>query len=159
MSLKNLYHKKYVLTFTEHVKEMKRLANQLIPFSFPIKTPKEDDEISCLKQRELVVDGYELVLYSNKCRYDKIELETLQIYGKYFTYLPFNLTTKIAKTFLGTKNLCFYDSYRGEKESTRKVYVWAVYYQDKQPIRNSFINGVDKTFEDLDYYHMNGLLS
>ena len=129
-----------------HVQQMKALAKQLVNKSFPIVPPEEEEKLSCLKQREVTIDGYNVVLYFNCCKYGEINLETLQIFGKYFVFLPFSLICKIAAKFLGNKELSFIEVIHNKERKneiglgSRKIYVWTVYYDERsQPIPNPFI--------------------
>lgn len=132
------------LTLDDHVRQMKQMGTLLLPQSFPLGKPEDEDVISCLKQREIVVDGYDLVLYFNRCRYLDVDLETLQMFGKYFSFLPFRLACKVAYKFLGDKELSFievthYKTPNVMDEYARKIYVWAVYYNNQnQPIPSPF---------------------
>jgi len=126
------------------VREMRVLAKQLMPYSFPQVLPQEEDAVACLKQREINVDGYDVIVYLSRCQHLEIEIETVHVFGKYFTYLPFHLVCKIVYQFLGGKELffvevmhCPYSS--GVDEYCRKMYVWTVYYRDGVPISNPFV--------------------
>jgi hypothetical protein len=109
-----------------HVKEMKALAKRLAKYSFPTVSPKDELDISCLKQREITVDGYELIVYFNECRHKDEEMQTVQVFGRYFTFLPFSVVCKVASLFLGTKNLSLVETMQAE----RKIYVWSVHRKD-----------------------------
>jgi len=143
----------------KHVREMKALALQLVPHSFPIKSPQDEEIISCLKQREIVVDGYDLLVYFNRCRYLDIELESLQVFGKYHTFLPFSLVCKVATQFLDDKELSFIEVMHNRKgvadEFARKIYVWTVYYKDNDPVPSPFITKFTPcVYEGLRYSHV-----
>jgi hypothetical protein len=133
-----------LLSLDKTVREMKNLARVLLPESFPIRSPEQEDIISCLKQREVTIDGYEVILYFNNCSYGDITLETLQIFGKHFTYLPFYLICKCAYKFLGEKELGLVEVMSFGKKNelvddmARKIYVWTVYYKDDKPIASPF---------------------
>lgn len=144
-----------------HVRGMKALAEQLVPFSFPLKSPQDEETISCLKQREIAVDGYDVIVYFNRCRYKDIDLGSLQVFGKYHTYLPFCLVCKIARQFLGDKELSLVEvmHHRNQgvaDEYARKIYVWTVYHNSEgTPIPNPFATKFTaRSYEGLSYYHV-----
>lgn len=102
-----------------HVGEMKRLATLLANYSYP-KGFVYDEDIACLKQRQIVVDGYEVIVYFSKSDYGGMFIYMLSITGKYFPVLPFNVVCKIAQRFLGSKSLSLME-YTQDKH---KVYTW-----------------------------------
>lgn len=128
--------------------EMRALSKRLIRYSFPLVSPQDEEIISCLKQREISIDGYELIIYLNRCKYNNFELETLQIYGKYFSFLPFSIVCKVAYRFLGNKELSFVEvmHYRQQgiiDEKSRKIYVFTVNYNEQgEPIPNPLAKDV-----------------
>lgn len=110
----------------KHVKEMKSLANRLVKVSFPSVSPQDELEISCLKQREITVDGYEIIVYFNVCQHKDTDMQSVQVFGRYFTFLPFSVVCKVASEFLGTKNLSLVEVMQSE----RKIYIWSTYRKD-----------------------------
>ena len=48
------------------VSEMKNLGKILIPYSYPNKNAQDETFLTVLKQREIVIDGYDLIVYFNK---------------------------------------------------------------------------------------------
>ena len=143
---------------------MKALAHHLTKYSFPLVSQEDEEAISCLKQREITLDGYELILYFNRCKYADVYLETLQIFGKYFSFLPFSLICKVATKFLGDNDLSLVEVIHNKgnaKEAyvdqySRKIYVWTIYYdQDNNPIENPFASRLQASFyEGLRYFHL-----
>ena len=76
------------MNLDDTINGMKAISDRLMQYS-SYETQVQDEEIlSCLKQRQIDIDGYELIVYYNKCDYEEMELECLQIYGKYFTTEP-----------------------------------------------------------------------
>ena len=155
----NIY---YMSALNKHVQEMLSLSKHLLKYSFPLTPPEDEDIISILKQREIEVDGYELVVYLNRCRYSDVELETLQVYGKYFTFLPFALVCKVANAFLGDKELSLIEVMHHRQgnvmdEYSRKIYVWSVYYNaDGEKITSPFVNQLTPcSYDGLHYSHVN----
>ncbi len=136
------------------------MGDLLVEKSFPISSPIDEEAISILKQRIITVDGYEITLYFNKCKYkNNIILNTVQIYSRNTSYLPFRLLCRIAKLFFGNEepgfiNLADPKNY-GSPEA-RQVYIWTVYY-DKNGIvsfkENSIFSELIRCeFEGFVYY-------
>jgi hypothetical protein len=136
----------------ETVARMRGLGEVLSPFN----CAKNEDDISVLKTREIVVDGYEVVVYYTKSHgYPKgadHSTEVLQIYGSYSPFLPFNLICKLAKAFLGNEHLSLVELFKGN----RKVYCWAVNQDSSgKVIPTPFEVEVEQcTFEGLKYSYM-----
>lgn len=135
------------LPFDRHIKEMKTLALHLVKHSFPIANPEKEDVISWMKQREIAIDGYELIVYFSRSHCYDVNLESLQVYGKYFSFLPFSLVCKVAYKFLGNKELSLIEVVHNKQNAketvidqySRKIYVWTVYYDSSgSPIANPF---------------------
>src|SRR4051812_13341963 len=104
-----------------HVSDMKRLAEILSQYSYPVRMTDEND-IAILKQREIVVDGYNLVAYFGIADYGGIVLNMLSLTSEYSPFLPFALICKIAVEFLGNRELSFVECSKDKK----KVYTWMV---------------------------------
>lgn len=140
---------------------MRDIANHLVKYSFPQVPVQEEEVISCLKQREINIDGYDLMVYFNKCKYHDIEMETLQIFGKSFTFLPFSVVCKAARKFLGNKELSYVEvmHHRNKDildEYSRKIYVWTVYYDNGEVVANPFITEFEhRTYDGLNFSHIN----
>ncbi len=104
----------------ENILEMKRTSHFLMNYSFPKVPPEDEDDINILKVRDVCVDGYDVVLHYSKTDYDNYFLETLQILGKYSSFLPFALVCKIGKRFLGENYLSLVEVFK----DNRKIYCW-----------------------------------
>lgn len=137
----------------QNVKEVKAFGAYLMPFNFPKVSPENEDEIGCIKSREIVVDGYEVAVYYNKADWTDHYLEILQITGKYVPFLPFSLVCKIGKSFLGDKELSYVDFIK----DSRKVYCWTcVLNLNNEPIVNPYKADVlDCSYEGLCYRCLN----
>lgn len=107
-------------SFDEAVREVKALGNVLMQYSRPKVSNEDDACIACLKAREIVVDGYSLVIYYSKNEWPDNYMEMLQITGKYIPFLPFSLVCKIGKKFFGETHLSYVDFIRDD----RKTYCW-----------------------------------
>lgn len=142
-------------TLDQHVKEMRTLSRQLVPYSFPKVPPQDEEALSPLKQRQLIVDGYKIIAFFSVCSYGDIELETLQIYGKDFTFLPFTIICKCARKFLGDNYLSYVEvDHPGEQnQNSRRIYIWTVYYDvEGNPMSMPFLKDVkDCCFEGLKF--------
>jgi len=137
----------------KHVEEMRALGEHLIHYNFP-KAPAEwEDDINILKAREIVVDGYTVVVHYSKADYDNHYLETLQILGKNAPFLPFVLICKLAKVFLGDQELSLVEIVR----DNRKIYCWTLTVDsDNNPIPSPFQQESEPCqFEGFRYSYMN----
>jgi hypothetical protein len=117
-----------MIDLKETVREMKEVAKNLVSRSFPLVTREEEVAIAELKKRKVVVNGYHIGLYYNECQYGKYLLNSLQVFGRSHPYLPFDLVTDVAVRFLGKHKLSLIEVPYEGKSSTRKIYVWTVYY-------------------------------
>ncbi len=111
-----------IKNFDEVVKELKSFGEFLMPYNRPLVSQADEDDISCLKAREIVVDGYNLVVYYSKADWGNHYLEIVQVTGRYMPFLPFSLVCNIGKKFLGDQQLSYVDFLRGN----RKSYCWTV---------------------------------
>jgi len=138
-------------SFDDIVKEMKSFGNFLMPYSQPKVDQAEEEDINILKSREVVIDGYSVVVHYNKNDWPTHYMEIVQISGKYTPYLPFYLVCKIGKKFLGNKHL----SYLDYSKDGRKTYCWTL-ATDKAnnpmptPYRETFVLN-DCVYEGLCY--------
>ena len=114
----------------KHVSEMYLAAKLLVPFSFPKVDFSQEQEVILLKQRNIVVDSYEITICYSKADYDEYFLESLQIQSYYTPFLPFVLVCKFGRIFLGQENLGYLDFFRNGK----KVYCWAIRSNDGKSI-------------------------
>lgn len=98
---------------------MKRMAEFVLPYR---KTDEDEADLSILKTRTFVVDGYEITFYLNKEQGDDYDIWSLQMYSKYQPFLPFHLVCKCVSAFFGTRDLALTEFVL----LGRKVYVWSV---------------------------------
>lgn len=104
--------------------ELKRLGKVLIPYNYPKNSSEDqDDDLLIFKSRKFLVDGYSVVGHYQRCNYDEYFMDVLQLYGDYSTFLPINVNCKLAKMFLGDKEISLIETYKEMK----KIYCWAVY--------------------------------
>lgn len=137
----------------QNVKEIKSFGNFLMPYNFPKTSLEDEDDIGFIKSREIVVDGYTVVVYYNKADWTEHYLEILQITGRYSPFLPFSLVCKIGKRFLGDKELAYVDFIK----DGRKVYCWTcVLNLENCPIPNPHKPDVyDCSYEGFCYRSLN----
>jgi hypothetical protein len=131
----------------QHVKELRAIGIRLQPYSYPVVA--DDEDISFLKQRDVVVDGYTVVVHFSRADYQGLYLDIVSLTGKYMPFLPMNVLCKIAERFLGKKELTF-----GEfTKNGRKLYSWMVLYKKGGiPIANSYVqNGIADSFNGLEF--------
>lgn len=107
---------------SQHVEEMKRLSDQLVPYSFPNVDFEEECIIIPLKCRTVTVDGYDMSVSYSKSDYQKYMVESVQIQSNYTPFLPFNVVCKVARAYLGSEHLSYVDFMKNQK----KIYCWTV---------------------------------
>src|SRR5262249_8698545 len=101
-------------------KDLKSFGLFLMPYSKPKTSQEDDDDINFMKSKEVMVDGYSLIIYYSKNEWPTHYMEILQITGKYTPFLPFSLVCKIGRKFLGEKHLSYVDF----TQNDRKTYCW-----------------------------------
>lgn len=140
-------------SLAQNVKELKAFGACLMPYNYPKVGPEEEDEIGFIKSREIVVDGYTVVVYYNKADWTEHYLEILQITGRFTPFLPFSLVCKIGKSFLGDKELSYVDFIK----DGRKVYCWTCGLDlNNTPIPHPYKAEVlDCSFEGFFYRRLN----
>ena len=111
-----------MMTLDEHVNQLKKVCNQLIPYSIPKGTIEDELDLLPLKSGVIVVDGYDISVNLSISDYEKYSTETIQIQGLFTPFLPFFLVCKIAKAFLGEENLSYAEFIR----NNRRIYSWIV---------------------------------
>ena len=111
-----------VKTLKQHAQEMKKMAEILMPRTFPIVNFEKERKILVFKQRMLLVDGYEIVVLVNKSDYKTYHSSSVQIRSIYSPFLPFNLVCKLAKVFLGDIDVSYMEFFKNGK----KLYCWNV---------------------------------
>jgi len=131
---------------------LRRVADHLIPYNFPLAAMELEDDIGTLKRMALTVDGYDVVVCFNKADYEDYYLEVFQVFSRYSIYLPFHLVVKMACSMLGNQHLSFIEFY----QDNRKVYCWSVCVDDSgKPIPSQTEGeGVSKRYEGLEYKQM-----
>ena len=99
------------------------MARQLVPLTYPKVHFSEEQEILILKQRQLTIDGYDVIVCYSEADYEKYLLRSLQIQSaQHGPFLPFTIVCKLGKIFLGSDNLSYIEFFR----NNRKVYCWTV---------------------------------
>lgn len=136
----------------KHIEEMRGLGEVLVKYNFP-KAPSEwEDDLNVLKMRELIIDGYYVLAHYSKADYGDHFLETLQVLGKNCPFLPFFLVCKLAKRFLGERELSLLEFVR----DNRKIYCWTLTLDmENNPIPSPFDPEVKRcVYEGLEYGYM-----
>lgn len=134
------------------IEEMRNLGNHLIPYNYPLVPQAEEDDIGPLKVREVTVDGYSLLLHYCKSDYDTHLVETLQVYGRNFPFLPFSLVCKLAQKFLGDHHLSLVELLKED----HKIYCWTVVVDRKgRPVPSPFnVKTESCEYDGLQYSYM-----
>jgi hypothetical protein len=144
-----------VMEFThldDHIEQMRKLGEFLIPYNFPQVQEKEESDINNIKSKEVCVDGYNLIVHYSKADWGNHYLETLQILGKYMPFLPFSLVCKIGKRFLGDKHLSLVEIVR----ENRKIYCWSVVLnRSNEPIQGPYQGSLEHNeYDGLEFHRM-----
>lgn len=113
-------------TLSEHVTQLKGLGEMLVSYTFPRVDFKSEQSILLLKQNNLMVDGYDVLVCYSKADYDDYYLESVQVQATYAPFLSFALVCKIGRAFLGNSNLSYIEFFR----NNRKVYCWTLKSRD-----------------------------
>ena len=109
---------------SEIVDEMKNMADQLYPYTFPRTSQKLENYIRECKMREVTIDGYDIVLYFSRADSGNDScVDMLQIISEDSPFLPFNLVSKLATMFLGKKHLSLIEFLM---KDNRKIYYWSL---------------------------------
>lgn len=104
------------------VKDMRSMAQMLVPHTYPQVEFQEEQEVMFLKQRQITVDGYDLIVCFSEADYGESTLFSLQIQSAQGPFLPFTLICKLGRAFMGEKHLSFIEFFRNNK----KVYCWTI---------------------------------
>lgn len=105
----------------EVVENLKRIAELLIPHTYPLASPDDEEAVLPLKSSRVCVDGYWLAVCYSRAKREKHLIEVLQIESVHAIFLPFNVVLKVARIFLGDQDLAYAEFYKRDK----KVYCWA----------------------------------
>lgn len=134
------------------IDDMKNLGKLLIPYNYPKAPYSDENDISILKTREITVDGYEIVVHYSIADYDKYFQESIQIYGLNCPFLPFNVVCKIAKKFLGDKELALVEGF----QNNRKIYCWNLFTnKEGEPINQLDIHKIEYClYEGFQYAYL-----
>lgn len=128
------------------VSSMRQTAVMLIPHTFPKVPFEHEQDVLVLKQRRIIVDGYEITVCFSRADYGKYYLDSLQIQNSSSPFLPFNLVCKLGIAFLGHDSLSYVDFIKDE----RKVYCWTLRVRDEKPLPPSK-KSQTSSFEGFEY--------
>ena len=131
----------------ESVNNIKFMSKMMESYSFPSVSPHEELIVSPIKQREVVIDGYEVYLFFNRCKYTNVILETAQIYGRYCSFLPFDLVIKTSRLFFGEVIPAYASSLNNLDlvHSLRKTYMLMTY----KDLKDNYLNYEDYPIETV----------
>ena len=134
------------------VKGMKSLGEVLMPYNFPKVQYTQEDEVGLFKMRNIVVDGYVIMLHYQKSDYSPNFIESLQIHSVKSPFLPFSVICKIGKKFFGCKHLSLIEIIKDH----RKIYVWSLCTdENNNPIELPNKNDLEECeFEGLQYCYL-----
>lgn len=104
----------------DHVKEMLRTADFLVPYSPPLHP--SDEDISLLRSREIIVDGYPLTAHLMKNDHKDIKTLVLTLFSKTVPFLPMSVISKTARMFLGDEHLTLMEYI----QNGTKIYSWMI---------------------------------
>lgn len=137
----------------QHIKEMKALGEYLVPYTYPQGSLDVEKDIKILKQRNIIINGYDIVVCYSKANYGESFLETLQIQGQHYPFLPFNVVCKIGIEFLGDNCLSLIEVVK----QGRKLYCWTIQTdkQDGTCIAPNEDASVPCSYQGLDFSSVN----
>jgi len=139
-----------MITLQDTVREMKRMGELLIPYTIPKVSLEDENRIKILKQRNITVDGYDIIVSYSKSEYKDHLLEIVQIQSEFVPFLPFNVVCKIAKAFLGSDCLSFIDFVKID----RKLYCW-ILQRSKNGDCILSADSKSRSFDGFEFYSMN----
>lgn len=116
-------------TLFEITESMRSMGDLLVPCTYPKVDFKTEQDVLTLKQRNIVVDGYEVLVCYSKADYGDYLLESFQLQGVYSPFLPFTIVCKLGRAFLGPDHLSYIEFYK----THRKVYCWTLKSRDGRP--------------------------
>jgi hypothetical protein len=129
--------------------QMKNLAEILVQHTYPKANFEEEQTVSILKQRMVIVDGYEVFLCFSIADYDKYILHTLQIQSVHTPFLPFNIVCKLGREFFGSKGLSYIEFLRNDK----KIYCWILKFKNGSLISEN--KSKLEVYEDFEFRILN----
>jgi hypothetical protein len=139
-----------VSNFDDIIWKMRTITEQLVPYS-KLTSSKLESSMNYVKLKDVVVDGYEIIIHFNKMECDGYFNETLQIYNKNGMFLPFYLIAKIAIKFLGNHYLGLIEMIVDNK----KVYCWNVSVdKNGKPILNKNEKIKSSVYEGFEYDYL-----
>ena len=136
-------------TLSQEVDDMKRIAELLIPYTFPEVAFEVEQEILLFKQRNIVVDGHKLHVCYSKAKYNEYFVESLQVQSLFSQFLPFSVVCKLGRVFLGYHNLSYVDFFKTNK----KVYCWTIRSREGRSLPPDS-NNQPGSFEGFEFTHL-----
>lgn len=128
----------YVKNPQVQAEEMKKMAKFLQDFT-PPKHPVDED-ISWLKQRELIVDGCPIVVHYSEADYGEIRMDILTISSKYAPFISFNVICNTVKLYLNKIKPTLFEY----TKNGRKIYSWMVVNKKGKPVEDFYVENSEK---------------
>ncbi len=128
------------------------MAERLVPHTFPHVPRFEERDIDVLKQRHIVVDGYEIIVHFSRADFGQFYVEALEMTAAHTPFLPMYLVCKVATGFLGGHELRHNKSFK----MGRRVYLWVVSIDKRgRPVEVDLVNknmDIEQcSYEDFDF--------
>jgi hypothetical protein len=114
--------KENLVKLEDVISEMRIVAENLTPVTYPKVSLQHKSDAESLKQRHIVIDGYDLIVHFNRANYDTCYVETLEIGGVHIPFLPMYLVCKLGASFLGNHELKYSEAFK----NGRKIYLWTI---------------------------------
>ena len=118
------------MSLKSDIKNMRKLAKRLIPYTAPMVSIEEEYKVLPLKKRIINIDGYEATVSLSAGDYKDYVMWAVQIEALNFPFLPFNMVCKIGRIFLGNTHLSYLDFVK----NNRKIYCWILRRKDGERI-------------------------
>jgi len=136
----------------EIVDNLRKIGEYLVPLNYPKNDPSLENDIAILKSANISVDGYDLIIKFSKADYTEYILETLQITGRDFIFLPFDVIVKLGRRILGGHELSLVEFFQDNK----KIYCWSVSTNDEgKPVPSPYKNKSKKcSYEGFEYIYI-----
>jgi hypothetical protein len=137
----------------EKIDILKKSSKRLSEKTFPNCRPGEDLDLVVLKTMDIVVDGYSCGIFYSKSNYESYNIDVLQIWPSYHSFIYFETICKIAKKFLGNKGLYFFNMWSQNKI----IYCWTTVLDKDKKIIDNFYGTESKevVFNDFSYFLIN----
>lgn len=129
---------------------LKNSAEFLSYKTFPKCKIGEDLDISILKTTDLIFDGYTCGIYYSISGFEKYNINILQIWPKYHSFLPLDTIFGLGIKFLGYYGVYFFEIWNSDKV----IYCLIRVLDEKKEVIKDFYKGSqeEKRFNGIVYY-------